>query len=190
MTSTQRPINVTVQTATPHAPAAGGRVFVLVTVSGQGQQSETNRRPLNLALVLDRSGSMEGDKLALVKNAALHLIHQLDVRDRVALVTYDQDVEVRVPSTPVAPAMLPTMSMALAAIASGGSTNLEGGWHAGVQAVAQQMGAMPGALHPRAVAHRRTGERRHHRTRRTRIARPGGGTTWRRHEHVWRWHGL
>ncbi len=36
-----------------------------------------------MALVLDRSGSMQGDKLAYVKQAAAHALDLLDERDRV-----------------------------------------------------------------------------------------------------------
>ncbi len=141
------PVSLMLRPVTPHAPTAGGDTYVIATVTGGAKPQETARRPLNLALVLDRSGSMSGDKLALVKNAALHLVHQLDARDRVAVVVYDDTVDVLIPSMPVTPDALPTLSMALAAVQTGGSTNLEGGWRAGVQQVAARIGRMPGALH-------------------------------------------
>ena len=141
------PVSLTLRPAPPHAPTAGGDTYVIATLTGGAKPQETARRPLNLALVLDRSGSMSGDKLELVKNAALHLVHQLDARDRVAVVVYDDTVDLLVPSMPVTPNALPTLSMALAAVQTGGSTNLEGGWRAGVQQVAARIGAMPGALH-------------------------------------------
>ena len=50
------------------------------------------RAPLNLALVLDRSGSMRGDKLRYVQQAACHILDLLDERDRVAVVAYDDQV--------------------------------------------------------------------------------------------------
>src|SRR5689334_10621368 len=48
-----------------------------------------SRAPLNLALILDRSGSMQGDKLRYVQQAAGHVLDLLDERDRVAVVAYD-----------------------------------------------------------------------------------------------------
>src|SRR5918911_244816 len=51
-----------------------------------------DRAPLNLALVLDRSGSMQGDKLRYVQQAACHVLDLLDERDRVAVVAYDDQI--------------------------------------------------------------------------------------------------
>src|SRR5438093_13387354 len=45
----------------------------------------TERAPLNLALVLDRSGSMQGDKLRYVQQAACHVLDLLAERDRGAV---------------------------------------------------------------------------------------------------------
>ena len=44
------------------------------------------RRPLDLALVLDRSGSMAGQKLQRAAAAALATLNHLDQQDRIALV--------------------------------------------------------------------------------------------------------
>ena len=52
----------------------------------------TDRAPLNLALILDRSGSMQGDKLRYVQQAACHVLDTLDERDRIAVVAYDDQV--------------------------------------------------------------------------------------------------
>src|SRR5689334_25252206 len=92
-----QPLSLALRPVTPHAPSAGGEAFLVATVTGAPQSSMADRRPLNLALVLDRSGSMAGEKLELVKNAALHLIHRLGPRDHVAIVTYDDQVNLLVP---------------------------------------------------------------------------------------------
>ncbi len=57
------------------------------TVKAQ-RSKPTERAPLNIALVLDRSGSMRGEKLAFVKQAACYVIDMLDQRDRVATIAY------------------------------------------------------------------------------------------------------
>src|ERR687885_167740 len=51
-----------------------------------------DRAPLNLALILDRSGSMQGDKLRYVQQASCHVLDLLDERDRVAIVAYDDQI--------------------------------------------------------------------------------------------------
>jgi Ca-activated chloride channel homolog len=61
--------------------------------------SATQRVPLNIALVLDRSGSMMGDKLEYCKKAAQFVVDNLDPNDRVSVVVYESGVKVLVPST-------------------------------------------------------------------------------------------
>src|SRR5215216_6564737 len=61
----------------------------------------SNRAPLNLALVLDRSGSMQGDKLRYVQQAACHVLDLLDERDRVAVVAYDDQITLLSSSQPI-----------------------------------------------------------------------------------------
>lgn len=51
------------------------------------------RAPLNLALVVDRSGSMSGFKLTQAKQAAKQLVSQLRATDRLAIVHFGSDVK-------------------------------------------------------------------------------------------------
>jgi Ca-activated chloride channel homolog len=60
--------------------------------------SET-RSPVNVAFVLDRSGSMSGTKLAQAKAAAIHALERLGSNDIVSVVVYDTTVQVVVPAT-------------------------------------------------------------------------------------------
>ncbi|MGB0561492.1 MAG: vWA domain-containing protein [Spirulinaceae cyanobacterium] len=57
--------------------------------------------PLNLCLVLDHSGSMNGQPLKTVKQAALELVDRLTPRDRLAIVAFDHRAKVIVPNQPV-----------------------------------------------------------------------------------------
>src|SRR3954454_18280216 len=59
-----------------------------------------DRPPLHLALVLDRSGSMAGPKLAAAQQSAGFLVGRLRADDRIALVVFDDEVELLVPSVP------------------------------------------------------------------------------------------
>ena len=94
---------------------------------------QVERPPLNLALVLDRSGSMEGQKLFLAREAACNLVAQLGPRDRVSVVTFDDKVRCLVPSTPVRD--VPALQKALRSVEAGGSTDLHGGWMEGSRQV-------------------------------------------------------
>ena len=70
--------------------------YVLATiVAPEGAPRE--RPPVNLGLVLDRSGSMSGEKIRLAKDAAVAAIRRLDPRDRFSVVVYDENVDVVVP---------------------------------------------------------------------------------------------
>jgi len=60
------------------------------------------RAPLGIALVVDRSGSMDGAKLAAARACAVWLAERLVVSDLLALVSFDHDVAVHVPAEPAA----------------------------------------------------------------------------------------
>ncbi len=75
-----------------------------VTLRAPAASAELQRSPLNLALVLDRSGSMNGAKMENVKRAAAHVVDMLEDADRVALVIYDDQIDVLYPSSPLEPA--------------------------------------------------------------------------------------
>ena len=100
-------------------------VRVLLKLAGRAPASDT-RSPLNLSIVLDRSGSMTGGKLAAAKEAAALLVRRLSPRDVVSVVAYDtQVVDVAPPAAGDAQAGL---TRRIDAIETGGSTNLSGGW--------------------------------------------------------------
>jgi Ca-activated chloride channel family protein len=67
---------------------------VLVRLTADKAAAPAQRTPLDLAIILDRSGSMRGDKVRQVKQAAMELIDKLDRTDRVTLITYASDVAV------------------------------------------------------------------------------------------------
>jgi Mg-chelatase subunit ChlD len=56
-------------------------------------------RPINISLVIDRSGSMEdADKLVRVKEALLNLVSQLRERDILSIVIFDSEAQVLMPA--------------------------------------------------------------------------------------------
>jgi len=73
--------------------------WVRVGLTGFEMRPEVARSPVNVALVLDRSGSMQGTKIARAREAAITAINRLRPDDIVTVVTYDSTVEVLVPAT-------------------------------------------------------------------------------------------
>jgi len=62
-------------------------------------RSATKRPPVNLALLVDTSGSMEGKAIADARAASLALIGSLAPEDRIAVVVFDSKAETLLPST-------------------------------------------------------------------------------------------
>jgi uncharacterized protein YegL len=60
-------------------------------------EAQKGRLPLNLCLVIDRSTSMQGERLAHVKEAAYHIIDDLEDQDSLAVVAFDDRAEVILP---------------------------------------------------------------------------------------------
>jgi Ca-activated chloride channel family protein len=111
------------------------RVLELV-VTPPSAVAAHQRPALNLGLVIDRSGSMSGDKLEYVKRAAIHVLEVMQEQDRVAVVAYDTEVTPVSPSVAVTPAAKAEIKAKIEAMRSGNMTNLSGGWLAGCQEVA------------------------------------------------------
>lgn len=109
------------------------KTVVEVTITAPREPVSTNRQPLNLALALDRSGSMGGDKLENAKRAVTAALNTLEERDGVALVIYDHEIEALSRSGPADAERKAQIERLLRQIHARGSTNLCGGYLRGAQ---------------------------------------------------------
>lgn len=114
--------------------------YVLVEVDVPRGEPARQRPPLDVALVLDRSGSMEGErKFVLARQAVERALAMLRPTDRFALVVYDDQVDVLVPSTPASDESRRLALRLLGDVRPRGSTNLSGGWLRGCEEVARTL---------------------------------------------------
>lgn len=86
----------------------------------------------DLVIVLDRSGSMEGQKLGDARRAVVNLIERMGHNDRLALVSYSNGVQTHFPLTQVTASNRRWMRSQALEIMAGGGTNLGGGLRRGI----------------------------------------------------------
>ena len=120
---------------------ARSRRFLLAEIQAPEAPNRPGRLPVDLAFVLDRSGSMGGEKIAHAREAVLQGIQCLRDEDRFAVVAYDDHVQVVVPTTHATAEAREAASRAVARIAPRGSTDLEGGWRRGCEQVVEHLSA-------------------------------------------------
>ena len=73
-------------------------VTVKVSLTGADRDSIKERAPVNLALVIDRSGSMNGERIKQAKAAAIYAVEQLSSEDIISVVAFDDRIETIVPA--------------------------------------------------------------------------------------------
>ena len=95
------------------------------------------RKPLNLSIVIDRSGSMSGKPLSEAVRCASMIVDRASSKDRLSIVSYDNEIRIDVPSQKVENKSL--FKTALQAIHEGGTTDLHGGWLAGAEQLAMHL---------------------------------------------------
>jgi Ca-activated chloride channel family protein len=74
-------------------------LYVLLEITPHQKVDEIPSPPLNVALVLDRSTSMKGDKMDVLKNAAIKVMRNLRSQDIFSVITFSDRAEVLIPAS-------------------------------------------------------------------------------------------
>ncbi len=111
-------------------------VDLILNFNADQKTQPSSRRPLNLSLVIDRSGSMAGQPLRYAIKAAQKLVEFLNEDDILSVIIYDDTADVILPPQPVKDQA--QISQTIGKIKAGGCTNLSGGWLLGCEQVKSQ----------------------------------------------------
>jgi Ca-activated chloride channel family protein len=123
----------------PHA-----KYLVELGFASNIDEATWRREPLNLIAVIDKSGSMAGEPLALVKRSLHGLIRNLEEGDQLSIVLYGDTAHVHLHPTRASTATLPALLRAVEAIESAGSTYMEKGLTVGYDLARKTKGQFEG----------------------------------------------
>lgn len=113
------------------------KAVVQIALDCAGPVRRDSRPPVNIAIVIDRSGSMAGDKIAKAREAALEAVRRLSPDDIVALIAYDSVVQTLVPARRIGDGR--QLEEAICSIEAGGQTALHGGVSRGAMEVRRHL---------------------------------------------------
>lgn len=98
-----------------------------------------HREPLNLAVVVDVSGSMQGGKIEAVRKALGRLLDQLNEKDRLAIVLFNNTAWVTLASVTLDGAAMKRAREIVSGIQAAGGTSIESGLKLGYEQVAAHL---------------------------------------------------
>ncbi len=99
--------------------------YLKVGLTGFDLEAATKRAPVNVAIVIDKSGSMQGDKIKHAKEAAKQALDRLGPGDTVSVIAFSDKVEVVAPASSLSERE--AVKSAIDRITANGSTGLFAG---------------------------------------------------------------
>lgn len=106
--------------------------------------NDEERAPIDIAVVMDVSGSMGGGKLELCKKTCLALLNELKSTDRFSLVTFGDNAKTEFSLASLTPSNKINAENKVKALCTDGCTNLSGGMSLGVSEL--QSASSPNAV--------------------------------------------
>lgn len=94
-----------------------------------------NRTSVDLICVIDKSGSMMGEKIALVKETMKVLIETLTPSDRLSIITFDSDARRLCPLKAVTQENIVTLNDQVSQIYSSGGTSIMSGMNLALKTI-------------------------------------------------------
>lgn len=140
-----------IQTDRALLPAASPTVrYLHVTISAPSAPppDTVSRPPADVAVVLDRSGSMGGTKIAMARAAVDNAVRLLQPHDHLTVVCYDDHVETVLPRSAATRDAKALALDRLAGIEARGATNLEGGWRRAASELRDGVSVAPAGVEP------------------------------------------
>ena len=111
------------------------RMELVMRAPGPHVEYAAMRQPTDLVIVLDRSGSMMGEKIEHARAAIRELVSHLGAEDRFSLVTYSDGVAVTIPLAQATEEARRRWLSTIAAITAEGNTNMSSGLDTGLNLI-------------------------------------------------------
>ena len=114
-------------------------IFVRVRLHGL-TFADRGHTPLNVALVVDTSGSMAGPAIDRAREACSTLVDAMEEGDSLSIVTFGSEPKVIVPASSVSAASRASAKKAIELISAEGTTDMAGGLSAAIQQASSKFG--------------------------------------------------
>jgi len=112
---------------------AADKVTLMLDLTAPANPAQSTRPGQAIQVVLDRSGSMEGQPLDAAKGSLLKLVSRLAPQDAFGLVAFDDSALVIVPTRTMADHHMPSLRKAICDLQTGGSTDISAGYLMGLR---------------------------------------------------------